>query len=243
MRMFKAVIFDWDGTLADTRKAVMESFRKVLSEIDCTVSDEFIERRIGVGTRRVMEDALRECGITSDEETLEKLIERKIEFQTELTGSVTLFEGAVELLDALHGRVKIALATMGPRKVVEKLISEKAIRGYFDAVVTAEDVLNPKPNPEIFLQTARKMKLTPEECLVVEDSIFGVKAAKVARMGCVAIPSGAYTEEELRKEKPDLLVRSLSEWGRILKFIFEKKNHQAKGRKLQHPQDATPWPS
>lgn len=223
MRMFKAVIFDWDGTLADTRKAIMESFRKVLSEIDCTVSDEFIERRIGVGTRRVIEDALRECGITSDEETQEKLIERKIEFQTELTGSVNLFEGAVELLDALHGRVKIALATMGPRKVVEKLISEKAIRGYFDAVVTAEDVLNPKPNPEIFLQTARKMKLTPEECLVVEDSIFGVKAAKVARMGCVAIPSGAYTGEELRKEKPDLLVKSLSEWERILKFVLEKK--------------------
>ncbi|MDH5771027.1 MAG: HAD family phosphatase [Candidatus Bathyarchaeota archaeon] len=223
MRKFKAVIFDWDGTLADTRKAIMESFRKVLSEVDCTVSDEFIERRIGVGTRRVFEDVLRECGITVDDEALEKLVERKIEFQTELTGNVNLFEGAVELLDALHGRGRIALATMGPRKVVEKLLSEKSIRGCFDAVVTAEDVLNPKPDPEIFLQTARKMKLRPEDCLVMEDSIFGVKAAKAAEMGCIAIPSGAYTGEELRKENPDLVVKSLNEKEKILKFVFEKK--------------------
>ena len=223
MRKFKAVIFDWDGTLADTRKAIMKSFRKVLSEVDCTVSDEFIERRIGVGTRRVFEDVLRECGITFDDEALEKLIERKIEFQTELTGNVNLFEGAVELFDALHSRGRIALATMGPRKVVEKLLSEKSIGRYFDAVVTAEDVLNPKPDPEIFLQTARKMKLRPEDCLVMEDSIFGVKAAKAAKMGCIAISSGAYTGEELRKENPDLVVNSLNEKETILKFVFEKK--------------------
>jgi len=220
MRKFKAIIFDWDGTLADTKKAVIESIRKVLLEVECMISDEFIERRIGVGTRRVLEDALRECGITFDEEELEELIQRKISFQTKLTGTVKLFEGTVELLDALHGRVKIALATMGPRRVIDKLLSEKSVRRYFNAVVTAEDVLNPKPDPEIFLRTARKMKLRPEECLVVEDSIFGVKAAKAARMGCVAIPSGAYRGEELRKEDPDLLVKSLSEWERILEFVF-----------------------
>jgi len=219
MRMFKAVIFDWDGTVADTKKTVMESFRRVLSEASCTISDEFIERRIGVGTRKIMEDALRECGIDFDEEALEKLVERKIEYQAEMTGAVDLFEGAVELLKALHGRVKIALATMGPRKVVDKLLSEKSIRRYFDVVVTADEAPKPKPNPEIFLQAARRMKVRSEECLVVEDSIFGVKAAKAAGMGCVAVPSGAYTGEELRKEEPDLLIDSLKEKKRIMELI------------------------
>jgi len=222
MRVFKAVIFDWDGTVADTRKTVMESFRRVLSEAGCTISDEFIERRIGVGTRKIMEDALRECGVDFDEEALERLVERKIEFQTELTGAVDLFEGAVELLDALHGRVKIALATMGPRKVVDKLLSEKSIRRYFDVVVTADEASRPKPNPEIFLQAARRMKVRSEECLVVEDSIFGVKAAKAAGMGCIAVPSGAYTGEELRKEEPDLLIDSLKEKKRIMELIQQK---------------------
>jgi len=222
MRVFKAVIFDWDGTVADTKKTVMESFRRVLSEAGCTISDEFIERRIGVGTRKIMEDALRECGVDFDEEALERLVERKIEFQTELTGAVDLFEGAVELLDALHGRVKIALATMGPRKVVDKLLSEKSIRRYFDVVVTADEASRPKPNPEIFLQAARRMKVRSEECLVVEDSIFGVKAAKAAGMGCIAVPSGAYTGEELRKEEPDLLIDSLKEKKRIMELIQQK---------------------
>jgi len=217
--MFKAVIFDWDGTLADTRRTVTESFRRVLSEAGYTISDEFIDRRIGVGTRKIMEDALRECGIDFDEEELERLVERKIEFQTELTGAVDLFEGAVELLDALYGRVKIALATMGPRKVVDRLLSEKSIRRYFDVVVTADEVPKPKPNPEIFLKAARRIKVRPEECLVVEDSIFGVKAAKAAGMGCVAVPSGAYTAEELRKEEPDLLINSLKEKERIMELI------------------------
>lgn len=219
MRMFKAVIFDWDGTLADTRRTVTESFRRVLSEAGYTISDEFIDRRIGVGTRKIMEDALRECGIDFNEEELERLVERKIEFQTELTGAVDLFEGAVELLDALYGRVKIALATMGPKKVVDRLLSEKSIRRYFDVVVTADEVPKPKPNPEIFLKAARRIKVRPEECLVVEDSIFGVKAAKAAGMGCVAVPSGAYTAEELRKEEPDLLINSLKEKERIMELI------------------------
>ena len=222
MRVFKAVIFDWDGTVADTKKTVMESFRRVLSEAGCTISDEFIERRIGVGTRKIMEDALRECGIDFDEEALEKLVERKIEYQAEMTGAVDLFEGAVELLDTLYGRVKIALATMGPRKVVDKLLSEKSIRRYFDVVVTADEASRPKPNPEIFLQAARRMKVRSEECLVVEDSIFGVKAAKAAGMGCIAVPSGAYTGEELRKEEPDLLIDSLKEKKRIMELIQQK---------------------
>jgi len=222
MRVFKAVIFDWDGTVADTRKTVMESFRRVLSEAGCTISDEFIERRIGVGTRKIMEDALRECDIDFDEEALERLIERKIEFQTELTRDVDLFDGVVELLDALYGRVKIALATMGPRKVIDRLLSEKSIRRYFNVVVTADEAPKPKPNPEIFLQAARRMKVRSEECLVVEDSIFGVKAAKAAGMGCIAVPSGAYTGEELRKEEPDLLIDSLKERERIMKLIQQK---------------------
>jgi len=222
MRMFKAVIFDWDGTVADTRKTVIESFRRVLSEAGCTISNEFIERRIGVGTRKIMEDALRECGVDFDEEALEKLVERKIEFQTELAGAVDLFEGAVELLDALYGRVKIALATMGPKKVIDRLLLEKSIRRYFDVVVTADEAPKPKPNPEIFLQAARRMKVRSEECLVVEDSIFGVKAAKAAGMGCIAVPSGAYTGEELRREEPDLLIDSLKEKKRIMELIQQK---------------------
>jgi len=218
--MFKMVILDWDGTLADTKKAVVEAFRMVLVGVDCIVDDEFIERRIGVGTRKILEDALKGSNIAFDDKMLEELTRRKDKIQAELTETVTLFEGDTELLDALYGRTKIALATMSGRKVINKLLSEKRLKKYFDVVVTADDVFKPKPDPEIFLVSAMKLGLHPEDCVTVEDSIFGVRAAKAAGMKCIAIPSGAYTKDELKKESPDLLVDSLIEIDKILNFIF-----------------------
>jgi len=119
--MFDAVIFDWDGTLADTKKAVVESFRRVLVEVGCVVDSKFIERRIGIGTRKILEDVLKESNITFDDRTLAELTRKKVKIQTELSEAVNFFEGTTDLLDALYGRIKMALATMSSRKVIDKL--------------------------------------------------------------------------------------------------------------------------
>jgi len=223
--MLKAVIFDWDGTLADTKKAVVESFTRVLVEVGCVVDDKFIERRIGIGTRKILEEVLKQSNIAFDDRMLKELIRKKVKIQTELSEVVYLFEGATELLDALYGRVRMALATMSNRKVIDKLLSEKRLEKYFDVVVTADEVSKPKPDPEVFLVCATKLNLSPGDCITVEDSTFGVKAAKAARMKCIAVPSGAYTKEELQNEKPDLLVDSLVEIDKILDFILETHVH------------------
>ncbi len=221
--MVKAVIFDWDGTVADTREAVVQSFQRVLGEVGCVVSDEFIAKRMGIGTKKTIEEALNECNIGLDDEMLENLVREKIRIQTSLTSIVNLFEEATELLEELQGRIKIALATMSGRKIVDKLLLEKRIEGYFDVVVTADEVSKPKPDPEVFLVSAAKLGVDPQDCVVVEDSIFGVRAAKAAEMKCIAVPSGAYSREELQEESPDLMVDALIEKERILKFIFSNK--------------------
>jgi len=218
--MIKAVIFDWDGTLADTKNAVVQSFQKTLGKAGCTVSDEFIERRIGIGTKKTIIEAFRERHMRLDVSTLEKLANEKIRIQTELTDIVTLFDGVTELLEALQGRIKIALATMSSRKVVDKLLPEKRIRGYFDVVVTADEIGKPKPDPEVFLVSAARLGVKPEDCVVVEDSVFGVRAAKAAGMKCIVVSSGAYSREELEEENPDLMIDSLVEKERVLSFVF-----------------------
>ena len=219
--MFKAVIFDWDGTLADTKKAVVESFRRVLVEVGCVVDSKFIERRIGIGTRKTLKEVLNEGSITFDDRMLEELIRKKVKVQTELSEVVNIFEGATDLLDALYGRIRMALATMSGRKVIDRLLSEKRIEKYFEVVITADEVSKPKPDPEVFLACATRLDLSPEDCIIIEDSIFGVKATKTARMKCIAVPSGAYTKKELQNEKPDLLVDSLIQINKILDFIFK----------------------
>jgi HAD superfamily hydrolase (TIGR01509 family) len=223
MLMAKAVIFDWDGTLADTRKAVVQSFQTVLTEAGCRVSDEFIARRMGIGTKKTIIEAFRECHMRLDVSTLEKLADEKVRIQAGLADIVSLFDGAAELLEALQDKTKIALATMSSRKVVDKLLPAKRITAYFDVVVSADEVAYPKPDPEVFLIAAKKLGVTPEDCVVVEDSVFGVRAAKAANMKCVAVPSGAYSKEELEQEQPDLMIDSLLEKERTLKFVFGSK--------------------
>jgi len=218
--MFRAVIFDWDGTLADTKKAVIQSFQSVLTEAGCKVGDEFIVRRIGIGTKKTIIETFRECHKKLDAMTLEKLAEEKVRIQIELGNSVKLLDGAFDLLETLRGKSKIALATMSGRKVIDELLQEKRINRYFEIVVSADDVSNPKPDPEVFTVSAIKLGVKPKDCVVIEDSVFGLRAAKAAKMRCIAVPSGAYSREELEKEQPDLIVNSLAEKETILHFIF-----------------------
>lgn len=218
--MSKAVIFDWDGTLADTRKAVVQSFQTVLKESGCNVSDEFIERRIGIGTKKTIIEALRECNVKIDVLKLEKLAQKKIVIQVGLADSVNFFEGAIELLEALKGKTKVALATMSGRKVIDVFLSKKKIGSFFEVTVSADDVDNPKPDPEAFLVVANILGVNPRDCVVIEDSVFGVRAAKAANMKCIAVSTGVYNKKELAKENPDMLIGSLAEKDKILAFIL-----------------------
>jgi beta-phosphoglucomutase len=218
--MFEAVIFDWDGTLADTRQVVVISFQRVLSEVHCTVSDEFIERRIGIGAAETFREVLRASGKRFNEALIKSLIAKKIQAEIDLSSKVKLFEGAVELLESLRGKVKLSLASMNNRDVVDHMLKEMSIRIFFDVVLTVDEVHKSKPDPEIFLKSALQLGSLPEKCVVVEDSIFGVEAAKAAKMGCIAVLTGVYSREELKKANPDLIVNSLKRQDEILNFIL-----------------------
>ena len=218
--MFEAVIFDWDGTLADTRQVIVIAFQKALSEINCKVSDGYIERRIGIGAADTFRDTLRSAKMQFDEKLIQHLIERKSQLEIELTNQVKLFPGAKELLEALHGKVKMGLASMNNRSVIIHLLKANDLEKYFDAVLTAESISHSKPDPEIFLKAASKLKTIPEKCVVIEDSIFGVKAAKSANMSCIAVLTGVYSKQELEREKPDLIVKTLKD-RQILPFIVQ----------------------
>ena len=218
--MFEAVIFDWDGTLADTRRVVVSSFQQALREMHVQISDEFIERRIGIGSEETFREILRTSEMHFDEALIKSLVEKKIQAEIDLSSKVKLFEGAAEILESLHGNVKLALASMNNRDVIDYMLSALNVRKFFDAVLTVDEVQHAKPDPEIFLKCALKLGSSAAKCVVVEDSIFGVKAAKAAKMGCIAVLTGVYSREELEKAGPDLIVNSLMEKEEILNLIL-----------------------
>ena len=218
--MFEAVLFDWDGTLADSRKAIVVSFQKALKEINLEVSVQYIERRMGIGASETFREILNAANRRVDEKVVKQLVERKSKVQIELAGEVALFEGARQLLGELQGKVKVGLATMNNRAVVMHLLQINGIADCFDAVLTVEAVSHSKPDPEIFLKTAEQLKAKPRGCVVFEDSLFGVKAAKSAGMCCIAVTTGVYSEQELAVEKPDLIVKTLKD-PQIFEFILQ----------------------
>jgi beta-phosphoglucomutase len=218
--MFETIIFDWDGTLADTRQVVVASFQKALSEVNCKIGDEFIERRIGIGSSETFREIFYSFNVQFDEALIKRLVKKKIQNEIDMSSGVHMFEGSIDLLKSLQGKVKLGLASMNDREVINHMLKTLNTQRFFDIVVTADDIVNSKPHPEIFLHCARKLGSSPENCVVIEDSIFGVEAAKTARMGCIAVLTGVYSRRLLEKANPDLIVDSLEEGNRILNFIF-----------------------
>ncbi len=218
--MPRAVLFDWDGTLADTRQVVVATFQQVVKKLGISVSSEFIERRIGTGAEYTFQEILQNAGRTFDEALIKKLLEEKIKAEISMSQRVKLFLGARELLEALKGKTGIALASMNNRPVIEELLIRLQIKEFFEVVVTVEDVKQFKPDPEVFLKCAAKLRYKPKDCVVIEDSIFGVQAAGAAGMDCVAVLTGVYSRAELKAANPGLIVESLSKKEEILQFIF-----------------------
>jgi len=219
--MFEAVIFDWDGTLVDSHQIVVASFQKALATFNHKMSSEFIRRLIGVGATETFREIFRVSKTSFNETQIENLVQKKIQNEIEMSNEVKLLRGAVELLETLLGKIRVGLASMNNREIIYHMLKTKNIQRFFNAIITADDIANSKPHPEIFLKCATKLKCKPRECVVVEDSIFGVEAAKKATMAVIAIPMGAYSKKELRKAKPELIVDSLQEKRKILNFIFQ----------------------
>src|SRR3990172_11727360 len=144
--MFDSVIFDWDGTLADTRKAIVISFQKALKEINLEVSVSYIERRIGIGASDTFREILAAANRRVDEKVVKQLVERKSKVQLQLSDEVALFKGARKLFEYLQGKLKVGLASMNNRAVIMHLLQNNSIAECFDTNLTIEAVSHSKPD-------------------------------------------------------------------------------------------------
>lgn len=208
-----AVVFDLDGTLVDLFELHLAAFRKVIS------------REYGLDFKR--DDLLVYYGAPADEIArafLEKhdvadvdyeaFVEKRREVLLNDLDSCAILPGALNLLDGLNDAgVPVGLATSCTPETGEAILSICGLGRFFDAQVFRSHGVKGKPAPDMFLAAARKLDVPPTRCAAVEDSVYGVQAAKAAGMKVVAVTTGSHTREQLQELEPELLVDSLASVG------------------------------
>lgn len=202
-----AVVWDMDGVIADTGAAHFAAWRKVLAELGRSFDEADFRRVFGI----VNPDAIRFLlGEAVSSIEIDRISERKENlFREAVQGRVSLFPGVETWLERLGKQgCRQAIASSAPRLNIDVLLHSLSIGPHFQAIVSAEDVTVGKPDPSIFLRAAAALDVSPVRCVVVEDSVAGVQAARRAGMVCVAVTTTQPTE---RLSDADLVVKHLTE--------------------------------
>ncbi len=184
---YEAVIFDCDGTLVDSMPAHFDAWCEALASYGAggIFKEDVFFAMGGRPTKDIVVDLNHEYDLKLDPSAIALA---KREAFLEKLGKVEFIDEVADFARSLRGTMPLAVASGGSRYVVEKTLRLLGCSDWFDEVVTADDVENGKPSPDIFLHAAKLLGVAPEKCLVIEDAPPGVLAAQAAGMAVVTIP-------------------------------------------------------
>lgn len=204
--IFKAVLFDLDGSLVDTETTGGEVIKKVLSEFSIEITQKETEHGIGITARKFYEDLLESKGIKN---RTDEILQRHMElYEESLKKDLKPFNGSTILPKQLKSLgYKLAIVSGSTRSQIEIVLNQIGIRQYFDLIVSCDDISKSKPDPEGYLIAARLLNLSPSECLVIEDSTSGIKAGKAAGMKVIGVENLGKQDLSLA----DFIVKDLTE--------------------------------
>ena len=196
--MIRAVLFDMDGTLIDTEKYYRVFWPKAMAEFGYHMTDEQVLSMRSLG-RPFAPARLKEWfGEELDYYAVRVRRTEMMEAQLDIDG-IQLKPGAVEILEELRRRgILAAVATATPPERTEKYLGLTGIRPYFSKIISATQVKEGKPSPDIYLYACEQLGLAPEECMAVEDAPNGILAAYRAGLRVVMVPDQTQPTEELQ---------------------------------------------
>jgi beta-phosphoglucomutase-like phosphatase (HAD superfamily) len=180
----KGLIFDLDGTLADTMPIHYVAWKNAAALYDIDFTPELFMELAGIPLFPTVEKLNQIFGKSIDPRELGDIKEAEFEKNMHLTPEIKI---VTDLVRANYGKIPMAVGTGGSRRLSLKTLEIIGLRQYFDVLVTSEDVAHFKPHPETFLKCAEQMGVAPADCEVFEDGILGMQAARTAGMMVVDV--------------------------------------------------------
>ena len=203
----KAVIFDMDGVIIDSEPIHFEVDMQTMKDFGCSISKEELNKYVGTTNEYMWTDIKNKYKLDQSVEEIinyrSEMVKRKV-----IESDLIPIEGIADLLKELKVKnIPAAIASSSPRDFIEVVVSKFQLEDYFSCILSGEEVENGKPAPDIYVETAKKLGISPEECIVIEDSKNGVLAAKKAGMKCIGFKNINSGDQDL--SKADCIVSSI----------------------------------
>lgn len=213
--MIKAIVFDMDGVLVDSEPFHVEIEKQQFLLNRLPISDEEHRSYLGVASDVMWKEiAERHSLNVSVEEITEQNRIESILFFSELK-EIPVMPELPELMERLKQKnYPMAVASSSFPEIIELILKRTGLRKYFQVVVSSQEAGRSKPEPDVFLLAARKLNVPPQDCLVIEDSKNGIKAAKAAGMRCVAYQSPDVNPTN--QKEADAVIKSYSQLEMLL---------------------------
>jgi HAD superfamily hydrolase (TIGR01509 family) len=203
----KAVIFDMDGVIIDSEPLHFQSNKAILEKFKVEVPDGYFDAFVGVTNPVMWKKIIAEFDIDSG---LDEILNLQLSMKLKLLkkGDFEAIDGIPELLQELYIQdIPAGVASSSSSMFIKEVIKKLRLEKYIAVWVSGENVERSKPEPDVFLKTAELLQVSPEKCVVIEDSRNGVLAARKAGMKCIGFKNANSGNQDLTKA--DLVVDSI----------------------------------
>jgi beta-phosphoglucomutase len=215
--MLKAVIFDFDGVIVDTEQLHYQAFNEIFRPLGVQISvSEYFERFVGMTDQELFRLLDKEKNLRLSEEQLHELFTKKaVSFKSLASKQATIYDGVPQFIKMLcENKIHLAVYSGALFEEIEMILKGARLIQFFEVIVSSEQVKHGKPDPEGFLLALKLLnekassKIKPADCIVIEDSHWGLEAAKTAAMHSIAV-TNTYPADNLNPA--DKIVTNLGE--------------------------------